>query len=179
MSNVLAIEEFNEGIGSVEEILHSLKLFKGIDGFEEVHSDLCAMFELRAFSLDERLINEGDTGDSLFVLCRGKVRILKTTVTGDEYRVVDLDGAEHAYFGEMALLTADKRSASIMALEEVDCLVATREKFDAFSKKNPLFAIEVVKRIAVRMAEHLKRANEDNATLYQALIEEVSSGKHS
>lgn len=77
-----------------------------------------ALFErcpLRRAEPGDRIIEQGSQGTSFFVICAGKVRVLRTD--GDATReLATLD--EGAFFGEMALLSDAPRSASVEAASE-------------------------------------------------------------
>ena len=69
----------------------------------------------------ETLFNEGDAGDSVFMILSGRVEVLKRF--GAEPRVVRRLGPGE-YFGEMALLGRHPRSATTRALTSLDAVVA-------------------------------------------------------
>ncbi|MBM4780520.1 MAG: cyclic nucleotide-binding domain-containing protein [Archangiaceae bacterium] len=77
-----------------------------------------ALFErcpLRRAEPGDRIIEQGSQGTSFFVICAGKVRVLRTD--GDATReLATLE--EGAFFGEMALLSDAPRSASVEAASE-------------------------------------------------------------
>ena len=84
----------------------------------------------------EVIFDEGDAGDSLFMILAGQVEVLKRF--GDERRVVGLLGAGE-YFGEMALLGRDPRNATARALTTLDVLVLPASDFAALAGSLPEF----------------------------------------
>jgi NADH:ubiquinone reductase (H+-translocating) len=104
----------------------------------------------------EAVFNEGDTGDSLFMILSGQVEVLKRF--GDEQRVVGLLGPGE-YFGEMALLGRDPRSASARALTPLDVLVLPGSDFAALAGSLPEF-----RRGFEEIARRRTDANEVRAT---------------
>jgi NADH dehydrogenase len=78
----------------------------------------------------ETVFEEGDTGDSLFMIIAGQVEVSKRF--GEESQVVRTLGPGE-YFGEMALLGRHPRSASTMALSAVDLLVLPASDFSALA----------------------------------------------
>ncbi|MBL8917249.1 MAG: cyclic nucleotide-binding domain-containing protein [Myxococcaceae bacterium] len=87
--------------------------------FSDLPSDaFIALFErcpLRRAEPGDQIIEQGSHGTSFFVICAGKVRVLRTD--GDATReLATLD--EGAFFGEMALLSDAPRSASVEAAAE-------------------------------------------------------------
>lgn len=84
----------------------------------------------------EVVFNEGDTGDSLFMIISGQVEVLKSY--DGEQRVVGVLGPGE-YFGEMALLGRDPRSATTRALTTLDVLVLPASDFSALAGNLPEF----------------------------------------
>jgi len=82
------------------------------------------------------VFNEGDAGDSLFMIIAGQVEVLKRF--GEEQRVVGMLGPGE-YFGEMALLGRDPRSATARALTALDVLVLVASDFSALAGSLPEF----------------------------------------
>jgi CRP-like cAMP-binding protein len=119
------------------------------------------------------LIEEGSEGDVVFVIESGRVRVVKRTIYADDYTVTVLDAEQSAFFGDLALLDQEKRSASVVA--ETDCtfLSISRERFLAWGDRHPQAGLKVTRRIAEHLARRLRRANQDIATLYSALVDEL------
>jgi CRP-like cAMP-binding protein len=154
--------------------LLEVTLFESLKDCAEGLKDLREIFFEKVYEANSRVVNEGEMSDELYILTKGSVCIMKKTVKGDEYKVVSLYAEDDPFFGEMALLTADQRSVSIIAENEVTCLVTTQKEFQVFADKHPKHGMEILKAIAIRMSGYLRRANADNAVLYQALVQEVS-----
>jgi CRP-like cAMP-binding protein len=72
----------------------------------------------------ERIIEQGADGDSMFVLIDGDAEVLIRSSDGHSANVATLRGGE--CFGEMSLLTGEKRSATVVA--RTDCVVFEIEK---------------------------------------------------
>jgi NADH dehydrogenase len=78
----------------------------------------------------ETVFEEGDTGDSLFMILSGQVEVIKRF--GGEQQVVRTLGPGE-YFGEMALLGRHPRSAGTRALSALDLLVLPGSDFSALA----------------------------------------------
>jgi CRP/FNR family cyclic AMP-dependent transcriptional regulator len=93
------------------------------------------------------IINEGEVGDSLFVLLEGRVKVYSTDADGREitYNIV------HAgdYFAEM-WLDGGPRSASVMTLEPSVCSVVSRNGLRDHLAEEPEFALELVSQVIRR-----------------------------
>jgi small-conductance mechanosensitive channel len=76
------------------------------------------------YATGERLVRQGDDGDSLFVITHGRVRIERQLEDG---QTLTLDHLEHdQFFGEMSLLTGEPRSASVIAEAETEVVVVSK-----------------------------------------------------
>ena len=77
------------------------------------------------------VIREGEPGQSFFFVASGAVRVYDTDGTGKQKELAKLH--ENAIFGEMALLSARPRSASVEVVGEADLLEVTRESLAALA----------------------------------------------
>ena len=99
------------------------------------------------------LFREGESGNQMFVILSGKVRISKRI--GDvEKPLAILPAGE--FFGEMAILNNEPRSATAEVVEESKLLVIDPKTFEAMIKGNSEIAIRMIKKLAAR----LRQANE-------------------
>jgi small-conductance mechanosensitive channel/CRP-like cAMP-binding protein len=78
------------------------------------------------FADGERVIRQGDEGDSLYLIRRGAVSI-EVCVDGCEREVATL--REGDFFGEMSLMTGERRHATVVARGDVECYVIDRALF--------------------------------------------------
>jgi CRP-like cAMP-binding protein len=99
-------------------------------GMVEFEAVLGALKLVRARAGDF-IVEEGDTGYSFFVISRGTVQVVKEQPDGSKRPLANLH--EGAIFGEMALLSAQPRSASIRALTDCDLLEFDRDALLAAS----------------------------------------------
>lgn len=146
-------------------------MFADVD--REAIGDLAAVFEVRRVGPGEAVIREGDEGDSMYVISRGRVRVEKRTPYQDSFTVTFLDGEAGAFFGELALLDRDQRSATVVAETDAELLVISRDRFLEFGNRHPASGLAITRRIARNLAERLRRANADLVTLFSALVHEI------
>jgi small-conductance mechanosensitive channel/CRP-like cAMP-binding protein len=102
-----------------------------LDGVEMLASltapqrgQLAAMSRRLLYGAGETIAREGEAGTSMFVLRRGEAMV---TVAGAEGEVARLHGG--AFFGEMSLLTGDRRSATVTAVTDCELLEIGVEAF--------------------------------------------------
>ena len=79
-----------------------------------------------AFKEGDTIIKQGDVGDQFFILTRGSASVQFSSKTSTT-EVTTLQAG--AYFGEMALINDEPRTASIIAGANVECLVCTKVAF--------------------------------------------------
>jgi CRP/FNR family cyclic AMP-dependent transcriptional regulator len=96
---------------------------------------------VRQFPKNVVLINEGDQGDTLFIVVSGKVKVFASNEAGKEV-VIDFHGPGE-YVGEMALDGAP-RSASVMTVEPTTCAVVSRAHFRDFILAHPDVALHLI-----------------------------------
>jgi CRP-like cAMP-binding protein len=81
---------------------------------------LLATCEVRRLAHGTKVIREGEPGQSFFLVAAGRVRVFATDTLGQVSELAQL--SEGAIFGELALVTAQPRSASVEVVGEADLL---------------------------------------------------------
>jgi CRP/FNR family transcriptional regulator, cyclic AMP receptor protein len=115
----------------------------------------------RSFRKGDTLFHEGDVGDSLHLVEKGRVAIRASTRAGDEAILAVLGRGDS--FGEQALLSPTAtRTASAVALEAVETRVLLRTDFEQLRREQPSverFLVEVlaaqVRRLSTQLLEAL------------------------
>lgn len=151
-----------------KELLATVELFSALP--EEALDQLAAAAKLLYYDAGERLVTEGETGDSLFVIARGSVMISKAGTAIGTTAVALATLNEGDYFGEMSLLTGSPRSASVVAEGPVEVFVLDRDAVAPVLAQDHAIAEVLSKRLADRLAatqarfedreEELKRRRE-------------------
>jgi len=118
--------------------------------------EIAATGIVRAFPRNAVLINEGDQGDSLYIILNGKVKVFASNVAGKEV-VIDFHGPGE-YVGEMAL-AGEARSASVITVEPTTCAIVSRAHVRDFILRHPDFAMHLIEKLihrARRATENIK-----------------------
>lgn len=97
---------------------------------------------------------EFEPGDKFYLIQEGKVKIAK--ISGDIEKTIDIL-PKGEVFGEMAVLEAQPRSASAIAVGETRLLEFTKENFESLIKMNPAFGIKLLKVFANRIISAKRR----------------------
>lgn len=102
---------------------------------------------VRSYPKKVVVINEGDIGESLFVLLKGSVRVFSGNDDGREITYGRLHSGD--YFGEMSL-DGQPRSASVITLEPCTCAVLSGAEVRAHLSSEPDFAVNLLVRVIGR-----------------------------
>jgi uncharacterized membrane protein len=95
------------------------------------------------------LFQKGDSGDAMFLVESGRVRISLRDQDGDEVILADL--AQGDFFGEMALIDGSLRSADAHVIEPARFAILSRDAFINFVRSNPDVAIEMLGALSRRL----------------------------
>ena len=96
------------------------------------------------------VVQEGDSGDALFIVLAGRFKIYSVDPGGKEITYNVLGPGE--YFGEMAL-DGGIRSASAITLEAAECVMVSSEVLRAYSREDPDFAYSMLLTVIRRARE--------------------------
>lgn len=137
---------------STAEILSRVPLFSDVPP-----DDLARLAQAtreRSYPKNTVILFEDDPGDALYVVARGQVKVV---LIGEDGREVILSVlGEGDFFGEMALIDDEPRSAHVIAMEPADLLVLRREDFHAVLRLSPGIALGLLRELCRR----LRRADE-------------------
>lgn len=121
--------------------------------------------ERRTYNPNETLMNTGDRANEMFVIVKGTVEV-QIRAEGTERKRIDVLTAGMTV-GEMAFLDGSTRSADIIAMEPVECVVMTKSWFDALNSQRPALKIILLQEMTQEMAVRLRQANREISTLHR------------
>lgn len=101
----------------------------------------------RSYRKGAIIVSEGDTGDTLYILQTGQVRIFGADAQAREVTYATTSAPD--YFGEMSL-DGGARSASVEALEACQCIVVTAHRVREHIAHSPELAFELITKIIAR-----------------------------
>ena len=110
---------------------------------------LARVLRVRQYEPGELVFERGDSGDALFLIRRGQVRIF---IRDDQDNEVNFRfyGAGQA-IGEFSLIDGQPRSASADAYDLAQLLILGREDFQALLRDHPMIGIEMMRELAERI----------------------------
>jgi CRP/FNR family cyclic AMP-dependent transcriptional regulator len=132
---------------SVTDILKKVPLFSQL-----APSELDRVADIsreRAYPRNSVILFEDDPGDALYVVAQGQVKVV---LIGEDGREVILSVmGEGEFFGEMALVDDEPRSAHVIAMEDSTLLVIRREDFQGILKQTPGIALALLRELSRRL----------------------------
>lgn len=142
---------------SVTDALKSVPLFAGLTNPEL--EELAASVRRVRFPRKNIVFQEGDPGDFLLILQKGRVKVTLLGESGQETILAMLEPP--AFLGEISLLDDAPRSATVVAMEPTEFLRLARAPFIALVKEHPQMAFTIM----ARVARSLRYATEQVRTL--------------
>jgi CRP/FNR family transcriptional regulator, cyclic AMP receptor protein len=144
------------------EALRTVPLFASLD--DGSASALRRLLKRRALKRGDVLFHQGDAGNAMFLIERGRVSIYITDDEGKEVTLAEL--AQGDFFGEMALIEGKPRTAGARAAEETSLASLSRDDFIAFVRLNADVALAMLGALSDRLRatdELLRRRVSRNA----------------
>jgi putative ABC transport system ATP-binding protein len=124
----------------VNESLTIVQFLKKCPVFESstptLLADVAGKMQKESHPAGTAIIRQGDEGDKFYILRAGRVDVVKET-EGKEERLVQLGPGD--FFGELALLKAAPRAATVRATEPVELLTLSKEIFMDVVQKSASF----------------------------------------
>ena len=120
----------------------------------------------KTYKAGEFLFHRGDTGDELFIIRRGIIRIV-LPLENKRYHILATFGRGN-FFGEIAFLDRDVRSADAVADRDTDVFVISRTRFDEVSRTNPAMGAMLFARLARGLAIRLRYTDGELRALKEA-----------
>jgi len=128
-------------------ILDSVEIFEGLTPQElEV---LASSGVMRTYPKNTVIINENDLADSLYIIETGRVKVYCSDKNGKEFIMNTLGAGD--YFGELALLDDDRRSASVRTLEKASFLIIYKEEFNKVLLNQANIAATLIRNLTRRV----------------------------
>ena len=134
---------------SSAEVLRHVWLFSGLD--EQQLEAVSSLTFQKKFGPGELIVEEGRTGNGLYAIISGNVEAVKALGTEQERTVNRLGPGE--VFGEMALLGEWPRTATVRAIDEVECLGIDRWVFLTQLERHPQMGIKLLQILAQKLRD--------------------------
>ncbi|RMH64837.1 MAG: response regulator [Calditrichaeota bacterium] len=137
----------------IGKILKKVPIFKML-GKESIDF-IVERLKFKTFEEGENICKIGDPGEEMFIIISGATDIC-IGEEGQQQVVATLKSGD--YFGEMALLTGEPRSATVIAKETTETFLLYKNDFDVILEKYPSISLSMGKIVSQRLRETLKKA---------------------
>jgi CRP-like cAMP-binding protein len=156
-------------------MIHISKIIKQVPIFRMLGKEsidfIVERLKFKTYESQETICKIGDPGDTMYIIISGGVKICIYGQDNDEEQVVANLGPGD-YFGEMALLTGEPRSASVITTEPSEMFVLHKNDFDVILEKFPSISLSMGKIVSKRLRETLTKA----ANLPKAKLDSGAQG---
>jgi len=129
------------------EALRSVPLFASLD--DDAARDLRNLLSEKTVPQNTRLFRQGDTGDAMYLIESGRVRISLRDAEKQEVTLAEL--AQGDFFGEMSIIDGRQRSADAQVIENARLAVLSRDAFLSFVRTKPDVALEMLSALTDRL----------------------------
>ncbi|MCP5040294.1 MAG: Crp/Fnr family transcriptional regulator [bacterium] len=165
------------------ESLRAIPIFR--EATEQDLEALALRLIERKFPKDAIIVDEGLSGDYMYVIRSGRVKVTKASDDGRE-KIMNLFSAGD-FFGEMSLLDNQPRSASVTTLEPTLLLALSRRDFMELLQKSSTLALSVIQELTRRLRDTSEQASsisfqkvqERTRGLFERIARDEGSSDHS
>src|SRR5256885_6131894 len=127
--------------------LRSVPLFASLDS--KATAQLGEYLTIHDYPKAATIFRYGDPGDAMYLIDVGKVRISITDADGAVVTLAELGAGD--FFGDMAMLDGQGRSANAMATENARVAKLTRDDFLSFMESDPRVTLELLTALTLRL----------------------------
>ena len=147
------------------EILFNIPIFAQLSRREV--SSLFNIIHNRSYVAREYIFYQGDPGIGLYIIREGTVRIERKIDSGETFSLATFKAGD--FFGELALVDDEKRSASAIADTDVKLAVIFKPDLDDFISRFPKKGVKILQGISHVVAVRLRQLNEENINLVSSI----------
>lgn len=152
------LELVSTDAGSREEIasmLDNTQMFRGLEWFQiEALSGYVLLYRAAPGSI---LFREGDKGDFMCIVLKGKLEVHKEDNQHIDKTVAAISSGRS--LGEMSMVDGEPRSATVVVVEPTLLAVLTRENFLLITRDKPALAAKILLKIAQLLSQHLRHTS--------------------
>ena len=103
------------------------------------------------------ICKQGETGDEIFFVRRGRVHALLPLEGGKRHHLSTFCRGD--FFGELAFLDRQPRSADTLAATDTELFILSRDRFDALAKLDPALGGKVFEQLSYALSQRLRLAD--------------------
>jgi CRP/FNR family cyclic AMP-dependent transcriptional regulator len=145
-------------------------LFKTLskEEFEKIED----FFHKKEYKAGEIILKEGEFSQKAFILLEGEIEIIKETIYKNDFIITSKTKGEEL-FAEINLIDRGLALSTIKAKTDIKTLEITHDEFITILDLYPKIGSKMLWVISYNLTKHLRKANKDIITLYNAFVEVV------
>jgi SulP family sulfate permease len=136
--------------------LSEMDLFRSLK--EETIADMASVMEVKTFAKDDHIYNIGDPGDALYLVRRGRVKIIAPIGGGRRLHHIATIGRGN-FFGGMSFLDGQRRGDIALADTELEVFVLSIEQFGHLSETHKHLSSLLIQALAKALSHRLRRTD--------------------
>jgi anion transporter len=156
----------------VADTIRAIPIFSGLS--REDTAKVLGKMEETSYAAGTTIFSQGDKGDAFYLIQSGAVQVILETGNGKS-EIVAVLGAKD-WFGEMALLTGEPRSATIYAVKPTTLWRLSRDAWEDLIDKHPTWLLQFCATLSKRLA-HLDRQYSTGREAFNSLADEFYSSR--
>jgi anion transporter len=154
------------------DIIRNIPLFSGLS--REDMAKILGNLEEESVKAGTRIFSQGDKGNAFYLIHSGAVRIVLESTDGREETIAVLGPQE--CFGEMALLSAEPRSATVIAVKDTALWKLSREAWDELIERHPSWLLHFCAILSQRLSRMEKQYSQGRDA-FNTLAEEFYAAR--
>jgi len=135
----------------MRELLRGIPLFAELD--DEELDAIARLVKVRSYPKKMLVVQEGEPGNSMFIIISGSVKVSSYAADGREVVLSILEKGD--FFGEMALLDEEPRSATVTTMEDSELGQIRRADFERLMLEMP----QITRKLLAEMVSRLRRTS--------------------
>lgn len=138
----------------ISEVLKKVPFFRTL-GKESIDF-IVERLKFKHFEQGETVVSIGEPGDCMYIIISGQVKVVIPKPDGGETVIAYLASGD--YFGEMALLTGEPRSATVITTQPSEMFMLHKNDFEIIVEKFPSISLSMGKIMSQRLRDTLQKA---------------------
>jgi len=158
----------------VGDVIKKIPFFEGLS--ESDLKYITTKLRFMNYPTSSTICKIDDPGDQMFLIISGNVKICIYDANNTEQIVANLKGGD--YFGEMALLTGEPRTATVITTEPSEMFILHKDQFDEILTRFPSIQLVLGKIMSQRLRQNLAKAMEmSKKAASKNVVQKTASGK--
>ena len=148
-------------------------IFKTLN--DDEYQKVLEFFEEKSYKKGSLISKEGEYSSKAFILLDGVVEIYKTSIYKEDYVVSSVKGGGEEFFAEINLIDRGLVTSTIKAVTDIKTLEIEHKSFITLIDTYPEIAVKMLWMISLNLSKHLRKADNEILTLFNALVEVVEN----